>query len=147
MTLVQMKPRPAGSATRTVVDAMDAPGPQVWDDMTVEVALSVMAGARAQHLLVSDEDGRCTGLITRAQLTGVRDSRAYTDRVRLRDVLGDAGPFPSPVTTLVEAEHAMRYRRLRSSPVVDEHGCAVGVLTLPHRSPGVPPAGPFSLNL
>ncbi|GGW60295.1 hypothetical protein GCM10010381_51910 [Streptomyces xantholiticus] len=126
---------------------MDAPGPQVWDDMTVEVALSVMAGARAQHLLVSDEDGRCTGLITRSQLTGVRDSCAYTDRVRLRDVLGEAGPFPSPVTMLVEAEHAMRYRQLGSSPVVDEHGCAVGVLTLPHRSAGVPPAGPFSVNL
>ncbi|MDQ1012391.1 CBS domain-containing protein [Streptomyces sp. V4I23] len=130
MTLVQMQPHPAGSATRTVVSAMDAPGPQVWDDMTVEVALSVMAGAHARHLLVIDEDGRCTGLITQAQLTGVRDSSAYTDRVRLRDILGDAGPFPSPVTTMVEAEHAMRYLQLGSLPVVDEHGCAVGVLTL-----------------
>ncbi|MGW7360966.1 hypothetical protein ACWGI0_31210 [Streptomyces sp. NPDC054802] len=37
MTSVQTKPRPADSAAGTVVDAMDAPGPQVWDDMTVEV--------------------------------------------------------------------------------------------------------------
>ncbi|MGW2563477.1 CBS domain-containing protein [Streptomyces sp. NPDC001514] len=130
MTLVQMQPRQADSAGRTVVDAMDAPGPQVWDDMTVEVALSVMAGARSGHLLVCDEDGRCTGLITQAQLALVRDSSAYTDRVRLRDVVGDTGPFTSPVTTVVEAEHAMRYRQLGASPVVDEHGCAVGVLTL-----------------
>ena len=93
MTLVQMTPRPADSAARTVVDAMDAPGPQVWDDMTVEVALSVMASARSMHLLVSDEDGRCTGLITQARLAAVRDSSAYTDRVRLRDVLGAGGPL------------------------------------------------------
>ncbi|NUS87824.1 MAG: CBS domain-containing protein [Streptomyces sp.] len=130
MTLVQMTPSPADSATRTVVDAMDAPGPQVWDDMTVEVALSVMASARSGHLLVYDEDGRCTGLIAQAQLTVVRDSSAYTDRVRLRDILGDSGPFTSPKTTIAEAERAMRYGQLGALPVVDEHGCAVGVLAL-----------------
>ncbi|MEW2630376.1 CBS domain-containing protein [Streptomyces sp. NPDC048389] len=126
-----MKPRPADLAAVTVVDAMDAPGPQVWDDMTVEVALSVMDGARSMHLLVSDEDGRCTGLITRARLAAVRDSSADADRVRLRDVAGDPGPFPSSLATVAEAEHAMRYRRLKAVPVVDEHGCAVGVFTLP----------------
>ncbi|MFD7441686.1 CBS domain-containing protein [Streptomyces sp. NPDC059909] len=126
----QTQPRPADSATRTVADAMDKPGPQVWDDMTVEVALSVMASARSGHLLVCDEDGRCTGVITEAQLTVVRDGSAYTDRVRLRDIVGDAGLFTSPATTMLEAEHAMRYRRLGAVPVVDEHGCAVGVLTL-----------------
>jgi hypothetical protein len=31
---------------------------------------------------------------------------------------------------MVEAEHAMRYRQLGAVPVVDEHGCAVGVLAL-----------------
>jgi CBS-domain-containing membrane protein len=130
LTLVQMQARPLDSAARTVVDAMDAPGPQVWDDMTVEVALSVMASARAAYLLVCDEDGRCTGLITQTQLTVVRDSSAYTDRIRLRDIVGDCGPFTSPVTTMVEAEHAMRCRQLAAVPVVDEHGCAVGVLAL-----------------
>nr|WP_315986117.1 hypothetical protein [Streptomyces sp. t39] len=59
--------------------------------MTVEVALSVMAGALTGRLLVCDEDGRQTGLVTLAQLAAVRDSSAYTDRVRLRDVLGDPG--------------------------------------------------------
>ncbi|WP_262703612.1 MULTISPECIES: CBS domain-containing protein [Streptomyces] len=130
MTLVQMTPQPADSATETVIDAMDAPGPQVWDDMTVEVALSVMASARSGHLLVYDEDGRCTGLVAQTQLTVVRDSSAYTDRVRLRDVLGDNGPFTSPLTTIAEAERTMRHRRLGALPVIDERGCAVGILAL-----------------
>lgn len=65
---------------------MDATGPQVWNDMTVEVALSVMAAARTRHLVVCDEDGRRTGLVTQARLSTVRDSPGYTDRVRLRDV-------------------------------------------------------------
>ncbi|MFK4139272.1 CBS domain-containing protein [Streptomyces filamentosus] len=81
--------RPAGTA------AVDAAGPQVWDDMTVEVALAVMAGARTGHLLVCDNDDQRTGLVTHAQLTTVRDSAAYTDRLRLRD-LSDGGRSPRP---------------------------------------------------
>ncbi|MFD9468145.1 CBS domain-containing protein [Streptomyces goshikiensis] len=136
MTLVQMQPRPAHADARadlvhrTVDDAMEAAGPQLCDDMTVEVALAVMAGARADHLLVCDEDGLCTGLVTSAQLTTVRDSAAYTDRIRLRDVLGGRGPFASPMTSMAEADHAMRYRRLTALPVVDEQGSALGVLAL-----------------
>ncbi|MEU3739867.1 CBS domain-containing protein [Streptomyces sp. NPDC032198] len=132
MTLVEMQPRPARAAPahRTAAEAMDAGGPQVCDDMTVEVALSVIASARTGHLLVCDNDGLCTGLLTRAQLTAARDGSAYTDRVQLRDILGDRGPFTSPVTSVAEAQHAMRYSRLDALPVVDEHGNALGILAL-----------------
>ncbi|MFE6841892.1 CBS domain-containing protein [Streptomyces sp. NPDC057686] len=132
MTLVQMQPRStdANPVHRTVDDAMEAAGPQVCDDMTVEVALAVMASARAGHLLVCDEDGLCTGLVIQAQLTAIRDSVAYTDQIRLRDLPGDRGPVTSPLTTMAEAEHAMRYRRLDALPVVDEQGSALGVLAL-----------------
>ncbi|MER5583489.1 CBS domain-containing protein [Streptomyces asoensis] len=132
MTMVQMQSRPTGTAPvpRTVADAMEAAGPQVCDDMTVEVALSVMASARTGHLLVCDDDGVCTGLLTQAQLSAVRDSSVYTDRVQLRDILVDPRPFTSPMTTMAEAEHSMRYRRLDALPVVDEHGNALGVLAL-----------------
>ncbi|MDH6451646.1 hypothetical protein M2156_004016 [Streptomyces sp. SAI-149] len=60
---------------------------RVGDDMTVEVALSVMAGAGVEYLLLCDEDDERTGSVTRAELVVHRDSFAYTDRVRLRDVL------------------------------------------------------------
>ncbi|MFF1411548.1 CBS domain-containing protein [Streptomyces sp. NPDC058289] len=132
MTLVQMQPRSAHAdlVRRTVVDAMEAAGPQVCDDMTVEVALAVTASSRTDHLLVCDEDGLCTGLITRERLSAIHDSAVYTDRLRLRDVLGDRGPFTSPMTTITEAEHAMHYRRLTALPVVDEQGSALGVLAL-----------------
>ncbi len=132
MTLVQMQPRPASATLthRPVVEVMDAAGPQVCDDMSVEVALSVMAAARTGRLVVCDQDGQCTGLVTRTELTAARDSSAYTDRVRLRDILGDHGAFTSPVTTAAEAEHAMRVLRLGVVPVVDEQGSALGVLAL-----------------
>jgi CBS domain-containing protein len=132
LSMVQIQHRSTSAAPvhRTVADAMDTAGPQVCDDMTVEVALSVMASARTGHLLVCDDDSLCTGLVTQAQLTAVRDSSAYTDRVQLRDILSDRGPFASPVTTMAEAQHAMRYRRLDALPVVDEDGSALGVLAL-----------------
>ncbi|GAA4554476.1 CBS domain-containing protein [Streptomyces collinus] len=130
MTLVHVQSRPASAhpVHGTVADVMDAAGPQVWEDMTVEVALSVMAAARTGHLVVCDEDGLCTGLVTRARLTAVRDGSGYTDRIRLRDIADVIGPFASLLTTRAEAERAMRCRRLGALPVVDEHGSAVGVL-------------------
>ncbi|GGW01606.1 hypothetical protein GCM10010230_32400 [Streptomyces narbonensis] len=96
MTPVQIQPHPTHPAPAhpTAADAVDT-APQVCDDMTVEVALSVMAGARTGHVLVCDNDGLCTGLVTRAQLTTVRESSTYTDRLQLRDLPGDGGPLTS----------------------------------------------------
>ncbi|WP_037685271.1 CBS domain-containing protein [Streptomyces aureocirculatus] len=88
MTLVQMQSHSMSDepVRGSSADAVEEAGPRVWDDMTVEVALSVMVGARVEHLLVCDEDGRRTDLVTRAGLMAVRDCSAYTDRTRLRDV-------------------------------------------------------------
>ena len=82
------------SAPVTAVEDIEGRGPRVCDDMTVEVALAVMAGARVEYLTVCDGDDQSTGLITLVGLALVRGSSAYSDRVRLRDVL--AGPSPSP---------------------------------------------------
>ncbi|MFD0170141.1 CBS domain-containing protein [Streptomyces decoyicus] len=132
MSLVQMQPRPASAnpVHTTVVEVMDAAGPQVCDDMSVEVALAVMAAARTGRLVVCDQDGQCTGLVTRTDLIAVRGSSAYTDRVRLRDILGDHGAVTSPVTTAAEAEHVMRSRRLGALPGAGEQGSALGILAL-----------------
>ncbi|MFD8884557.1 CBS domain-containing protein [Streptomyces erythrochromogenes] len=130
MTLVQMQPRTAVAdpGHRAADDAQETASPQVSDDMTVEVALSVMASARARHLRVCDDDGLCTGVVTPAQLAAVRDGGAYTDRVRLRDVLGDCAPATFPVTMTAGA--GMRHRRLDALPVVDGQSSAPGVLAL-----------------
>ncbi|MFD9126005.1 CBS domain-containing protein [Kitasatospora sp. NPDC059571] len=132
MTLVQVQHRPAVAAPahRTATGAVDTDGPQVCDDMTVEVALSVLAGARVGHLLVCDDDGLCTGLVTQAQLAAVRDSPAYTDQVQLRDIFGQPGQFTSPVTPVDEAEHALHHRRSAARPGRDIQGRAAGVPAL-----------------
>ncbi|MEW2608686.1 CBS domain-containing protein [Streptomyces sp. NPDC047880] len=63
-----------------------AHAPLIRDDMTVEVALSLMAGAQVDHLVLCDGDDQSTGLVTLARLTALRNTPVYTDRVRLRDV-------------------------------------------------------------
>ncbi|MFE3271007.1 CBS domain-containing protein [Streptomyces sp. NPDC059215] len=90
LTTARTRQHPA-AAVPTPAHAVDMSGPRVLDDMTVEVALSVMTGARVGYLLLCDGDERCTGAVTRAQLVAVRDSSAYTDRIRVRDVLGVGG--------------------------------------------------------
>lgn len=88
MTSAQSQQHRAHPDPMPLIGSMDASGPRVRDDMTIEVALSVMAGARVDRLLLCDADDQSTGLVTRAQLAALRDSSTYTDRVRLRDVLG-----------------------------------------------------------
>ncbi|GAA2539505.1 MULTISPECIES: CBS domain-containing protein [Streptomyces] len=87
MTPVQTQHHGVEPFPQAGADGRDASGPRVRDDMTVEVALSLMAGARVDHLVLCDGDDQSTGLITLARLAVLRDSPAYTDRIRLRDVL------------------------------------------------------------
>lgn len=101
MTLVQMQLHSVSSSPppRPLAAAADTAGPQVCNDMTVEVALAVMASACTEHLLVCDNDSLCTGLVTKAQLTAIRDSPTYTDRFQLRDILDSYSPFTTAVNT------------------------------------------------
>ncbi|SOD62144.1 hypothetical protein SAMN06297387_104314 [Streptomyces zhaozhouensis] len=101
MTLVQTCARstptvPAGAADRTA-----SAGPRVWDAMTVEVALSLMAAADTGHLVICDDDGQRTGCVALDRLTDVRDSPGYTDRVRLRDLADTAGHCAPPELLVV----------------------------------------------
>ncbi|MFI9151014.1 CBS domain-containing protein [Streptomyces sp. NPDC053367] len=93
MTPARTQYRTPDLAPVTAVEDTEGHGPRVCDDMTVEVALAVMAGARVEYLTVCDEDDESTGLVTRGRLAVIRDSSAYTDRIRLRDV--HDGPLPS----------------------------------------------------
>ncbi|MGI5428046.1 CBS domain-containing protein [Streptomyces sp. CA-179760] len=88
MTPVQAPRHETDRSPMALADDMAASGPRVRDDMTVEVALSVMAGARVEYLLLCDENDQCTGSVTRAELAVHSGSASYTDRIRLREVLG-----------------------------------------------------------
>ncbi|MFF7050718.1 hypothetical protein ACFY94_20370 [Streptomyces griseorubiginosus] len=94
---------------------LDAIELRVFDDMTVEVALSIMAGAGVEHLLLCDGDDERTGSVTRAELAVHRGSSAYTDRVRLRDVLGAPRPVVIPAPSLFEASCAVSSPGSRSN--------------------------------
>jgi CBS domain-containing protein len=120
------------SPNRTASDAMAFPGPQVGDDTTLDVALSVLVGAGVDHLLIRDADGVCSGLVTRAELTAHRVGSWFLEETKLRDILHDRGPFTTADTALGTAGTAMRDRMLEASPVVDPRGFALGVLTSHH---------------
>ncbi|MFF5770353.1 CBS domain-containing protein [Streptomyces californicus] len=122
MTSAQNQHAPSGAVLvlTAALDAVDAAGPQVYDDMTVEVALSVMVSARTRHLAVCDNDALRIGLVTRAELTAVRDDPRYSDRLQLRDVLGRRGPYATPA---VPAEDSgRRTLAVRSAPVERDGG-------------------------
>ncbi|MEU3027065.1 CBS domain-containing protein [Streptomyces incarnatus] len=128
---IQTHPRSTSTnAVQTVAAHADPPGPRVWDTMTVEVALSIMAAAQTGRLVICDEDGHRVGLVTLTRLTAVRDGSGYTDRIRLRDIAGALDLYASSPDTTAEAEHGMRHRPLGTPPMAGEHGRAPGVFAL-----------------
>ncbi|CAM5704026.1 CBS domain-containing protein OS=Streptomyces fumanus OX=67302 GN=GCM10018772_11370 PE=4 SV=1 [Streptomyces fumanus] len=66
--------QPVQSIRRNEARRGSAAGPRVRDDMTVEVALSLMAGARVDRLVLCDGDDQSVGLITLARLAVLRES-------------------------------------------------------------------------
>ena len=107
LSLVQAYSRPADTSALHPAAAW----PRVWDDMTVEVALSVMAAARTGHLAVCDEDGRCTDVVTQGR------AHRSTGRFRLH------GPDTA-------ARHRRRRRRRREA--AGAQPSVVGVTEVPH---------------
>ena len=85
LTLVQTQRQQAVLSPMSAVGDIEGPVPRVSDDMTVEVALSVMASARVEYLLLCDGDDQHTGSITLAELAVHRGRSTYTDQIRLRD--------------------------------------------------------------
>ncbi|MCX5157597.1 MULTISPECIES: hypothetical protein [unclassified Streptomyces] len=122
--------RPGDGTGLTARDAMGDLGPRVGDDMHVDVARSVLISARAEHLVLQDEEGRCSGLVTRAQLDAHRGGSWGAAPTRLCDIPLDRGPFTESSAGVGEARTAMRGRVLDMSPVIDEHGYTLGVLAL-----------------
>jgi len=96
VTPLQTHRNPTTPDVMARVDDLDSIELRVFDDMTVEVALSVMTGAGVDRLLLCDGDDERTGSVTRAELAVHRGSSAYTDHVRLRDVLRAPCPVVSP---------------------------------------------------
>lgn len=113
----------------TVGDAMERAGQQIADDVIVDQALEILRAAEVDHLLVRGDDGRCAGLVTRAQLAPYLPRSWYTERTPLRDIVHDRGPFAWPEMTLLTAAVAMKARALGAWPVVDDDGYALGVLS------------------
>ncbi|MER8233246.1 hypothetical protein [Streptomyces sp. NPDC094049] len=66
---------------------------------------------------------------TRFRPTAVRDGPSYTDRVRLRDILGDHGPFAPPADRT--AAHPTLHHPLTAPlSVMDGQSGAQGILAL-----------------
>ncbi|MEU2631892.1 CBS domain-containing protein [Kitasatospora sp. NPDC007106] len=122
---------PESPATPTVGDLMSPPALQIGDDVTVDTALDILQSSGADHLLVHDEDGRCTGLLTRLHLAPFQARSWYTERTPVRDVPLDRAPFATADMPAATAAATMRSRELDMWPVVDHDGHTVGLLTLP----------------
>lgn len=128
-----LSPRTSPDQARplTVADVMLAADLQTSDHTTVDKALDILNSAHVQHLLIRGEDGRCVGLIARADLDDYRTQPWYSQQTRLRDLDHghDHGPFATPDTPAATATTTMRARGLDAWPVVDADGYALGVIT------------------
>ncbi|GGV49898.1 hypothetical protein GCM10010495_79570 [Kitasatospora herbaricolor] len=118
------------TAITTVRDLMTHAEFQISDDVMLDVAIHILHGTGADHLLLRDDDGRCAGLLTRRQLAPFQAHSRSTARTPVRDIVLDRAPFATPDMPAATAAVAMRARGLAVWPVVDHDGHTVGLLAL-----------------
>ncbi|MFC9331696.1 CBS domain-containing protein [Kitasatospora sp. NPDC057015] len=111
----------------TVQDRMSLPDLQISDDVLVDTAIDILRSAHVGHMLVRGHDGRCTGLLTSAQLGPYRRA-GYAGGTSVDDIVHDRGPFAHTSMPAGTAQAAMRIRGLEAWPVVDDDGYSVGLL-------------------
>ncbi|MEU9078014.1 CBS domain-containing protein [Kitasatospora sp. NPDC004745] len=119
--------RPA--TTTTVHDLMTDPELQISDDVMLDMAIHILDGSGADHLLVRDDDGRCAGLLTRRHLAPFQVRTRSTERTPVRGITFDRAPFATGDMLAATAASAMRARGLAVWPVVDPDGHAIGLLS------------------
>ncbi|MFI6586322.1 CBS domain-containing protein [Embleya sp. NPDC050493] len=118
---------PAGPLT--VAQAMQPAELRIDTNTMVDKAVDIIHAADADHVILHAEDGRCLGIVRRAQLAPYRTRSWYTARTPIGNIRHDQGPFARPEMSAAEAMATMRARGMRVWAVTDEAGRAVGLLT------------------
>ncbi|MGC0415771.1 CBS domain-containing protein [Embleya sp. AB8] len=133
MTTRPHHPRPTTHAVPagppTVAQAMRPVELRIRATVMVDKAIDLVRVADAEQVIVHAEDGRCLGIVRRAQFAPYLTRSWYTARTPIGNISHDRGPFARPELPAAEALATMRARGLRVWAVTDEAGRAVGVLT------------------
>jgi CBS domain-containing protein len=112
----------------TAGELMTAPIETLPADATLAAAAARMRELHVSRLLVTDESGAATGVISVSDLVAPLGAERVGRRT-VRDVMSYAIVTCSPDTALDAAARAMTERRSRSIVVIDDTGQAVGVIT------------------
>lgn len=122
--------RAAGLAWRPVSEVMSRPACCVRTSTTLGDALAVMVRERLRHLVVTDEGGRCVGVLAdRAVVAAWAAEPAALSYRRVSSVLDRTPAVVAADAAVVDAARLMRTACVDAVAVVDARGMAVGVVT------------------
>ena len=109
---------------------MRGPAVAVRTDVFLDVALTTFAINRVRHLVVVDEVGRCTGMITDREVTARWAMRPSTfAHTRVSEVCEGPTPVATPRATLAEVARVLRQCATDAVVILDEAGRPLGVVT------------------
>jgi CBS domain-containing protein len=116
---------------QTVADLMSTALYTVAEDETVLLAWEVLERSGFHHLPIVHADGRCAGLLDRADLAVACAAPASSlSGGRVGSLLRGRRPAAAhSEDTVLKAAAVMTYNGADALPVVGEHGLLVGILT------------------
>ncbi|GGT00873.1 CBS domain-containing protein [Streptomyces chromofuscus] len=120
-----------GILARTVADVMRTAVAAITVDETVLVAWELLERSGSRHLPVVRPDGRCAGLLDRADVAvACAAPAASLSGLRVHDLLPGHGPaLVHAEQTVRHAADLMTYTETDALLVLDEDGRLAGVLT------------------
>ncbi|GAA1600927.1 HPP family protein [Catellatospora bangladeshensis] len=119
-----------GLAWRQLSEVMSAPVRCVETSATLGEALGVMVRDRLRHLVVTDEGGRCVGVLADRSVVAAwaTEPTSLTYR-RVSSVLDRTPAVVAAEAAVVDAARLMRTECVDAVAVVDARGVAVGIVT------------------
>ena len=112
-----------------VSDIMSTPVFTIGADESAPAAWQKMRFRRTRHLVVTDAEGRVTGLISASDLGG-KLGEAVRATYRVRDLMTEKLVVVRPDTTVREAANLMRGHNINCLPVFNGHDRLKGIVTV-----------------
>lgn len=122
-----------------VRDRMSVPAVTTTPDTPFQDALQLMRDHRFRRLPVVDKKGELVGIVSERDLLYASPSSATSlsvwevhyllSKLQVRAIMTTDVITTTPDTFFEDAAYLMAENRIGGLPVVDEHGCVVGVIT------------------
>ncbi|MDA4117769.1 MAG: CBS domain-containing protein [Thaumarchaeota archaeon] len=124
------KPESPDHLSAKVMDFMEVPPTVVAKDVTIDEAAATMWDRNIGSVIVVDEDGRMTGILTERDVLFAVTKSLVGREIPVSSIMSKTSLQASPNESIVTSVNRMIKGGVRHLPVIDKDGVPVGMVSM-----------------